>query len=103
MIDEAYGIDEPCEMCGNAVDDCICPECPVCSTFGDPSCYHKHGLIVTTGQIGSLTHMQEKWEEEARDESNRMYEDYKERVLVCGCNPIGGRRPSRADSILDEE
>jgi hypothetical protein len=86
MIDEAMGMDQSCEMCGNMVDDCICPECPVCYTFGDPSCYHKHGLIVTTGQIGSLTHAQKKWEEEARDESDRMYEDYKE-----------------AESIFDEE
>ena len=29
----------PCEVCGNTVDRCTCPECPVCGCCGDPSCY----------------------------------------------------------------
>jgi len=39
MIDEAYGREEPCQICGLWPDDCICPECPVCGSFGDPACY----------------------------------------------------------------
>lgn len=38
--------DETCEVCGQGLDDCICPECPVCFSVGDPACYadnHIHG------------------------------------------------------------
>src|ERR1700720_3365653 len=34
----------PCAVCGNGVDDCTCPECPICKTIGDPHCYRQHGL-----------------------------------------------------------
>lgn len=40
----------PCEVCGQHVDDCICPECEVCATYGDPDCYIKHGLRRTEEQ-----------------------------------------------------
>src|SRR5262249_46932882 len=40
MIDEAFGGgDPPCEVCGMAVDDCLCPECPQCGSVGDVRCY----------------------------------------------------------------
>ena len=29
----------PCEVCGRPSEDCICPECPVCGSQGDPGCY----------------------------------------------------------------
>lgn len=32
----------PCEVCGLAVDDCKCVECPECSEFGNPRCYGTH-------------------------------------------------------------
>ncbi len=34
--------DEPayCEVCG--IDDCDCPECPVCDVAGDPACFGTH-------------------------------------------------------------
>jgi hypoxanthine-guanine phosphoribosyltransferase len=41
-------------MCGKDVDNCICPECPVCEAIGDPLCYEKHGLIQTEEQKESL-------------------------------------------------
>lgn len=41
----------PCEICGNHVDDCVCPECPVCEIYGDPDCYKNHGLTLTKEQI----------------------------------------------------
>jgi len=31
--------DMPCGVCGRDVDHCICPECPVCESQGDPACY----------------------------------------------------------------
>lgn len=43
----------PCEVCGKDVDDCICPECPVCGTQGDPGCYKTHGLKRSEEQIRS--------------------------------------------------
>lgn len=50
MIDEAYGIDQPCEICGQDEDNCICPECSVCGSYGDPYCYVHHGLRRTEEQ-----------------------------------------------------
>jgi len=43
----------PCEVCGHNEFDCICPECPVCETSGDPHCYETggHGLQRTQAQI----------------------------------------------------
>jgi hypothetical protein len=35
--------DGPCGICGKAVDDCICPECPTCGGQGDPKCYRDKG------------------------------------------------------------
>lgn len=52
MIDEAAGVDRPCDMCGAAnPDDCICPECPTCLTIGDPDCYRHHGLRLNKAQV----------------------------------------------------
>lgn len=34
----------PCGVCFKLDDACICPECPVCETIGDPKCYQGHGL-----------------------------------------------------------
>ena len=31
--------DGPCAVCHKPVDDCVCPECPVCHSNGDPACY----------------------------------------------------------------
>jgi hypothetical protein len=39
MIDDAYGQEAPCAVCGQGIDDCICPECPHCQTIGDLECY----------------------------------------------------------------
>lgn len=39
MIEEAAGGNGPCQCCGNDPADCICPECPVCSEYGNPNCY----------------------------------------------------------------
>ncbi len=39
-IENAYGEEGPCDMCGGTVDDtCICPECSICGSVGDPACY----------------------------------------------------------------
>ena len=38
-IEAAFGGDGPCDVCGQDVDHCICPECPVCRGVGDPICY----------------------------------------------------------------
>ena len=45
-----YDDDYPCEVCGKFVEDCICPECPVCNTVGDENCYKEHGLELTWDQ-----------------------------------------------------
>lgn len=61
--------DYPCEVCGLNPDACICPECPVCSTFGDLSCYYEgdagHGLIRSSLQIHTHTRylVQTAWDD----------------------------------------
>jgi hypothetical protein len=42
MIDDAYGLDGPCEVCGEPAEDCGCPECPVCGEVGNPKCFGPH-------------------------------------------------------------
>lgn len=58
----------PCEVCGLAVDDCICPECLVCGAYGDPYCYLEHGLRRTEEQKFSLEVAEREWKENARSE-----------------------------------
>jgi hypothetical protein len=56
-FDEASG---PCDVCGLDPESppdrggCICPECPVCGSTGDPSCYPAHGLRRTAEQEASF-------------------------------------------------
>jgi len=51
MIDEAYGWDAPCAVCGCAEAECVCPECSHCGTVGDPRCYDEHGMEHTPEQL----------------------------------------------------
>lgn len=39
--DRAAGVGAHCELCGGVPDGdtCVCPECPVCHAYGDPTCY----------------------------------------------------------------
>jgi hypothetical protein len=41
-IERAAGTEQPCDVCGQMADGCICPECPVCHTHGDPQCYEPY-------------------------------------------------------------
>jgi hypothetical protein len=54
--------DGPCEVCGEHIDNCICPECPVCGECGNPDCYIHHGLRRTEEQKFSLTCAEREWE-----------------------------------------
>jgi hypothetical protein len=80
MIDQAYGIDQPCEVCGGNpdTDECICPECPVCEAYGDPYCYEQGHLELNVAQYMQLKELEQTWEEDAKAQANAMYEDYKE-------------------------
>jgi len=46
-IDDMIG---PCETCGLPIDDCICPECPVCGESGNTFCYDNKHLRYTRQQ-----------------------------------------------------
>lgn len=61
-----------CDVCGLSVDDCICPECPVCGEYGDPRCYENHGLVLSDEQRQS----KERVEREAAEEEKRMIADW---------------------------
>ena len=45
----------PCEVCGQSLDKCDCPECPVCHEVGNPACYSGHGLQMSLEQTISKT------------------------------------------------
>lgn len=79
MIDEAAGgyDGQPCDVCGYDVDHCICPECPVCGSYGDPHCYEPsegehHGLHRTPDQEEAFALACKRWEEEARQEQEAL-------------------------------
>jgi hypothetical protein len=72
MIDDAYGREEPCDVCGLMADgDCICPECPECGATGDPHCYEPdgHGLTRSFAQVALRLEAERQWEQEAREEA----------------------------------
>lgn len=48
--------DETCAVCGQDVDVCPCPECPTCGEYGNPQCYHEHGLKLNREQAIARTH-----------------------------------------------
>jgi hypothetical protein len=78
-------VEGPCAVCGNVVDDCICPTCPTCTMQGDPSCYdpkHRlfHGLVRTEEQEYALMRNEAQWEEDARQESAAHYHPPEEEV-----------------------
>lgn len=68
-IERAAGGDGPCEVCGEHVDDCICPECPTCGVQGDPGCYEAHSLVRTTAQRNGRALLDAVLADEARRES----------------------------------
>ena len=67
-------VDGPCDICGQLEDYCICPECPVCSSIGDPICYEQHGLVRSLGQVVMKADMDRQIEEE----NKRMNEQERE-------------------------
>lgn len=62
--------DEPayCAVCGLDVDNCICPECPVCGVIGCPMCYEDHGMFRSNAQIESLEKVNAYLKAEAKAE-----------------------------------
>jgi hypothetical protein len=77
-IEEACGGGNPCEVCGEFEDDCICPECPECNSVGDPLCYKQHGLKRSENQIISLAWSEAIWEERNRNETESIEQLIKE-------------------------
>jgi molybdopterin/thiamine biosynthesis adenylyltransferase len=65
MLDEAVGADAQCEVCKQATDDCICPECPICGEHGNSRCYgtrtegegfdYPHNLQFSIAQLKAQT------------------------------------------------
>lgn len=67
MID-ALCEDGPCEVCGHSADQCICPECPVCTSIGDPGCYADHGLRRNAEQVAGMVALEAAQAAETRQE-----------------------------------
>ena len=69
MIEDQFE-DGPCEVCGQYVEACICPECPKCGTLGDPDCYNPaaatyHGMVRNPEQIEGLRKLEEYQQQQA--------------------------------------
>ena len=91
MIDEQAGVYDHCEVCGEAVDNCICPECPKCGCVGDMRCYNEtHGLIPTFEQILRRDWNEALIEQESRQE-DEAYEEYYSQYEGDGEFSIHGR------------
>ena len=75
MIDEAYGVEEPCMCCGEWENDCICEECPQCSEYGNPICYVKHGMKYTDEQLAGQKELKDRIEDE-RMKEDALYREY---------------------------
>ena len=56
--------EQPCEVCGEYPDNCICPECPICYDYGNPRCYLEHGLRRTEEQKFHKEVQRRFWHEE---------------------------------------
>lgn len=61
----------PCEVCGSAVDDCACADCPTCGCCGDPACYdkggkHFHGLTASMAQLHGQAILEECYRAQAK-------------------------------------
>lgn len=62
--------ERPCEVCGGLADSgCICPECTVCGSHGDPICYLFHGLERSEEQSLQFAYMEAIEEDTARAEA----------------------------------
>lgn len=70
--------DPPCEVCGSYIDSCVCPECTVCGSVGDPRCTTQHGQALTEAQKASMEAAKRRDEEEEA----RLLEAYKELMNI---------------------
>ena len=52
-----FNNEEECDVCGQSLDECDCPECPICTQIGDPACYQE----VDLGICGGLYGTKERW------------------------------------------
>jgi hypothetical protein len=78
----------PCEVCGLDIDHCICPECPECGEVGDPSCYGRHGLVLSDEQRAS----KERADREAREADERLYQWEREQEALCEVERLRARK-----------
>jgi hypothetical protein len=61
--------DEICDVCGSYIDDCFCPECQKCGSYGDPKCYESHGLTRSVEQIENRKKLDEYIQKELEEET----------------------------------
>lgn len=67
--------DPPCDICGQEIENCICPECSVCGQIGERQCYGElpgaetHGLVRSGWQLALKEAAEADWEAEARAEA----------------------------------
>jgi len=89
--------DGPCRVCGQSVDDCICPECPECGEVGNPTCYGgtlPH-LKITREQIEMYLRAREEEGKAAEAEDKYYGEQYEQWKAEQG--------PEVQDRAIDEQ
>ena len=50
-IDNAFGAEPVCDLCGVGVDACDCPDCLKCGEVGRAECLTDHDMTLTPEQI----------------------------------------------------
>jgi len=68
--------ENPCEVCGEWPDTCICPACSICGDYGNRYCYFQHGMKRTEEQKFLFEINNRMWEDEARDWDRFLSENY---------------------------
>ena len=66
--------DPPCAICGEDIEVCSCPECPICGDIGNPRCYLDHGMRRTELQKFTLECAERQWEEDAKSWNDYAYD-----------------------------
>lgn len=79
-----------CDVCLGDVDagECVCPECPTCTSQGDSECYRNHGLRLTRDQLRRRQQMRLNRVKADLENAERLL-----RLIDDPCVPIGTDHP----------
>lgn len=85
----------PCEVCGRAVDFCVCPVCPVCGEQGAPACYkagRRRHLEINAEQIAGRLELEAAYDREEAELAAYWEEMQEERRAAAEWRRVEGVR-----------